>query len=181
MELLNIFELDELLKSKTKGIKYSCFGLLFCFGTSLISRAIQMKTREYDDEVVPSHVAILFGEYIFESTTSEEFVNHKKIHEGVRMWMIEDFIEAEKNKLTKYYVYKMSQAQFDVDNLMHNLHLPYGRDTIVDFVFKNKSNGDKTHGLICSQYANKCTKLSKQRCPSPADLFRIIKDLEKKE
>ena len=107
MELLNIFELDELLKSKTKGIKYSCFGLLFCFGTSLISRAIQMKTREYDDEVVPSHVAMLFGEYIFESTTSEELVNHKKIHEGVRMWMIEDFIEAEKSKLTKYYVYKM--------------------------------------------------------------------------
>lgn len=179
--LLTIFDLEEQLKYKGKGLKYVGNGLLFCFGTSLVSRIIQMKTREYDDEVVPSHVAILYGQYIFESTTQQEHVNHKNIPEGVRMWLIDDFIEAEKNKLTKYYLYKMNRQEFDTDALMHNLHLPYGRDTIIDFVLKDKSNGDRTHGLICSQYVNKCTKLSKQRCPSPADLFRIVKDLNKNE
>lgn len=178
MELLNIYELEELLKSKIKGVDFSGWGLLFCFGSSLVSRIIQIKTREYDDEVVPSHVAIVFGNFIFESTTQIERVNHKIIHEGVRMWQIKDFIEAEKSKLTKYYMFNMDKNAFDKDAMLNNLHLPYGRDTIIDFVLKDKSNGDRTHGLICSQYANKCTKLSKQRCPSPADLFRIIKDLD---
>ena len=176
MDLLNIYELEETLKSKTKGIKYSSFGILFCFGTSLVSRLIQAKTRMQDKEVVPSHVLIIYGEWIFESTT--EVVNtftHKKIPSGVRMWKLEEYIDHEKSKSSKYYLYKYNK--FDKDMLLSCLHLPYGKDNIIDFILKDTSEGDRTYGLICSQYVNKVTKLSKQRCPTPADLFRIVKDI----
>ena len=66
-----------------------------------------------------------------------------------------------------------------MDSMTELIHLPYGVWNIIDFLFKNKSEGDKTHGLICSQFVNKVTGLSKQSCPSPADLFRIVKDLER--
>ena len=177
MELLNIYDLQRVLKGKK--IPYSGYGILFCFGTSLVSKIIMAKTREYDGEIVPSHAAMVYGAYIFESTTDEVNVNHKNIKSGVRLWKIEDFIESEKDKLTSYYFYPMKPNKFNNEMMMDCLHLPYGKDTIVDFLLKDKSNGDKTYGLICSQYVNKCTKLSKQRCPSPADLFRIVKDLER--
>lgn len=177
MELLNIYDLQEKLKGHS--VKYSGFGLLFCFGTSLVSKIIMAKTRKEDGEVVPSHVAMVFGEFIFESTTDEIHINDKEIKSGVRMWLLKDFIEAEKNKLTRYYFFNLNRNKFDKDTMVECLHLPYGKDTIIDFLLQDKSEGTNTKGLICSQYVNKCTKLSKQRCPSPADLFRIIKDLRK--
>ena len=176
INLLNIYDLEKELKGKT--IKYSGYGLLFCFGCSFVSKIIMAKTRQFEKEIVPSHVAIVYGQFIFESTTDSVIINNKTIPKGVRMWLISDYIKAEKERLTKYYFYKMKPTAFDTDQLLQNLHLPYGVDSIVDFILKDKSNGDRTNGLICSQYANKCTKLSKQRCPSPADLFRIVKDLE---
>lgn len=175
MELLNIYDFAESIKGKK--VPYSAFGILFCFGTSLVSKIIQAKTREYDGEVVPSHVAYIYGGFVFESTTDIVRVNNKIVKSGVRMWLLEDFIEAEKNKLTKYYLYPTTNIDKDV--LFNCLHLPYGKDTIVDFLLKDTSEGDRTHGLICSQYVNKFTKLSRQRCPSPADLFRIVRGLER--
>lgn len=177
MELLNVYDLAEELKGNR--VKYSGVGLLFCFGTSLVSKIIMAKTRQDDGEIVPSHVAIVYGSFIFESTTDEVSINNKQIKSGVRMWLLNDYIESEKNKLTKYYFYRMNTNQFDKDTMFECLHLPYGKDTILDFLLKDSSDGTNTNGLICSQYANKCTKLSKQRCPSPADLFRIVKDLRK--
>lgn len=176
MELLNIYDLADKLKGHK--VSYAGFGLLFCFGTSLVSKIIQAKTRVEDGEIVPSHVAIIYGQFVFESTTDIVNINDKIVKSGVRMWLLTDFIEAEKNRLTKYYFYEMNQGKIDKDTLCNCLHLPYGRDTIIDFLLKDKSEGTSTKGLICSQYANKATKLSKQRCPSPADLFRIVKDLK---
>ena len=172
MELLNIYDLSKTIRGNNSGI-------LFCFGTSVVSKLIMAKTRLECGEVVPSHIALLYGDWIFESTTEEVHINNKIIKSGVRNWLVKDFIEAEKKKLTKYYFYKMNSGHFNVNQLTDCLHLPYGVDNIIDFVLKDKSNGDRTHGLICSQYANKVTGLSKQACPSPADLFRIVKDLEK--
>lgn len=177
INLLNIYDLEKELKGK--GVKYSGFGLLFCFGSSFVSKVIMAKTRQFEGEIVPSHVAMIYGGFIFESTTDVVRINNKEVNSGVRMWLLKDFIQAEKNKLTKYYYYKTNK--FDKDMMLECLHLPYGKDSIIDFVLKNKSEGTNTNGLICSQYANKCTKLSKQRCPSPADLFRIVKDLNKNE
>mgnify|MGYP006908798252 CR=1 FL=1 len=176
-ELLNIYDLAKEIKGRQ--VPYSAFGLLFCFGSSLVSQIIMAKTRQFKDEIVPSHVAILYGGFIFESTTDVVNVNKKQVKSGVRMWLLKDFIEAEKSKLTKYYLYRIDRNKFDKDTMLDCLHLPYGKDTIVDFILKDKSEGTNTEGLICSQYANKCIKLSRQRCPSPADLFRIVKDLER--
>lgn len=168
-KLLNIDELKELIKNGKSA------GLLFCFGNSLVSKIIQAKTRIRDGEVVPSHVAMVYRTFIFESTTDSVHVNHKNIKSGVRMWLVSDYLKSEIGNNTKYYFYPTNK--FDKDMMLKCLHLPYGKDSIVDFLIKDSSEGDRTHGLICSQYANKCTKLSKQRCPSPADLFRIVKDL----
>jgi len=176
MELLNIYDLEKLFKGKN--VKYSGFGLLFCFGTSVVSKIIMARTQHYNYELVPSHVAIIYGGFVFESTTDEVHIGNKFIKSGVRMWLLKDFIQAEKNKLTKYFFYKMDRNKFDRDTMLDCLHLPYGKITIIDFLLKDSSEGTHTNGLICSQYANKCTKLSKQRCPSPADLYRIVKDLE---
>lgn len=175
MELKTIYDLEELFYKD--GLAPRAFGTIFCFGTSLISRIIQAKTRIEDDEVVPSHVLIVWGNAVLESTTDTCIIDHKRIPSGVRYWRLEDWIKTEKNRLTKYYFYPTTKI--DIDTATNLLYLPYGRDTIVDFLIKDKSEGDRTHGLICSQYVNKCTKLSKQKCPSPADLYRIIKDIER--
>lgn len=175
INLLTIYDFEKKLKEKFG--RWAGYGLVFCFGTSLISRIIQAKTRQYDGEVVPSHVLMIAGNMVLESTTDVCTVNHKRIPGGVRCWRLEDWAANEKNRLTKYYYYETTRI--DIDTATSLLHLPYGKDTIVDFLIKDKSEGDRTHGLICSQYANKCTQLSKQKCPSPADLFRIVKDLEK--
>lgn len=177
INLLNIYELEQVLTNKLVG--YSGFGLLFCFGSSLTSKLIMAKTRLFDGEIVPSHVAMVYGGFVFESTTDEVKVDHKEIKSGVRMWLLKDYLKTEKNKLTKYYFYRLDRSNFNKDMMLDCLHLPYGKVTIVEFALKEKAEGTSTHGLICSQYANKCTKLSKQRCPSPADLFRIVRDLEK--
>lgn len=173
--LLTIYELEDILNANGK----LChgFGILFCFGTSLVSQIIQTKTKIEDDEIVPSHALIIWGNSILESTTDKVHIHNKTIPAGVRCWMLKDWIDNEKRKLTKYYFYPTKS----IDTLlaMDLVHLPYGVDTIIDFLVKNKSEGDKTHGLICSQFVNKCTKLSKQRCPSPADLYRIVRDLKR--
>lgn len=180
-ELLNIYDLEKMCKSNGKTVHG--FGIVFCFGTSLISHIIQAKTRLDNDEIVPSHVLLMWGNAVLESTTDIQRIRHKTIPSGVRMWRLKDWIECEKTKLTKYFFYPY--RDIDNDLMTDLLHLPYGRDTIIDFLLKDKSEGDRTHGLICSQYVNKVTKLSKQRCPSPADLYRIvlkrIKEEEEKE
>ena len=142
LELLNIFELEKLLKCDVTGVDYSGFGLLFCFGSSLVSKIIMAKTRQFDGEIIPSHVAIVYGSFIFESTTDSVKVNHKTIPQGVRMWLISDYIKAENERLTKYYFYKMKPTAFNKDQLLQNLHLPYGVDSIVDFVLKMVYNID---------------------------------------
>lgn len=176
-QLLNIFDLEKIFKSQGKTLHG--FGIVFCFGTSLVSRIIQAKTRIEEGEIVPSHVLLVWGNQVLESTTDVQTINHKRIPSGVRMWRLKDWIECEKKRLTKYFYYPYKNI--DNDLMTDLLHLPYGRDTIVDFIIKDKSEGDRTHGLICSQYVNKVTKLSKQKCPSPADLYRIVKDLMKGE
>lgn len=172
-ELLNISELKK--RFSENGFLLG-FGTIFCFGTSLVSQIIQAKTKLYDNEVVPSHVAIIWGDTIYESTTEVVKVNYKTIPSGVRAWKVKDFIQSEQKKKTKYYYYPYNKI--DIDLARELVHLPYGVYNIVDFLLKNKSNGDKTHGLICSQFANKVMKISELACPSPADLFRIVKDLK---
>lgn len=161
--ILNINELEEFLNNRHSG-------LIFCFGTSMISKIIQIKTREYDTEIVPSHVAMFYGNHIYESTTDIVHIGHKTIGSGVRRWLISDFIKSEHRKQTKYAVLNMEY--FERDKADSYVHLPYGKDTILDFLLKDGSDGD-SHGLICSQYANLVTGLlPKKKCPSPAELYR---------
>lgn len=164
-ELLNLDELKILIQKGDTG-------LLFCFGTSFISRVIQAKTKEYDDELVPSHVAMIVdGKFLYESTSAPEKVGNKNIPAGVRRYLFKDFLKLEKTKSTKYYFYpieiKMSKAE-------QYIHLPYGKDIIIDFLLKDGSDGD-SKGLICSQYANLCTEVLNEACPSPAVLFREVR------
>ena len=169
LKLLNIYDLEYLINYD---FNYSDTAVLFCFGTSLISRIIQAKTRLTKGEIVPSHVAMLTKNFIYESTTGEEHIDNKYIRQGVRRWLVSDFLKAEKSKLTKYILVK-----HPVDTWKANqyVHLPYGKDIILDFLLKDGSEGD-SKGLICSQYVNKCIEpKSKSPCPSPADLFRIAK------
>lgn len=163
--LLNVKELDEVLNERYSGI-------IFCFGTSLISRVIQAKTKIYEDELVPSHVALYYGDNIYESTTSEATVGYKRIKQGVRRWLIKDFIKAEYRKQTKYVVFEVDYLEREKAD--EYVHLPYGKDTILDFLLKDGSDGD-SHGLICSQYANLVLQiLPNKKCPTPADLYRKI-------
>lgn len=61
-------------------------GLLFCFGTSFISRVIQAKTKLYDEEQVPSHVAMIVnGQFLYESTSAPEKLGNKRIPSGVSL------------------------------------------------------------------------------------------------
>lgn len=150
-------------------------GLLFCFGSSLISQLIRAKTREYAGEVVPSHVAIVYSGYIYESTTEEVNVHKKHIPSGVRRWQIKDFYSSESKKDTLYYFYKTNNI--DLIELENNIHRPYGKDTIVDYLLADDSKG-KSNGLICSQYANICTKIIDKPCVTPAELYRAVKEME---
>lgn len=169
LRLMNIYELEYLIEYDFKD---NDTAVLFCFGTSLISRIIQAKTRLNKNEVVPSHVAMITKHFIFESTTGEEHIGNKYIRQGVRRWLISDFIEAEKSKLTKYILVKHPINLWKANQYVH---LPYGKDIILDFLLKDGSDGD-SKGLICSQYVNKCIEPhSTYMCPSPADLLRIAK------
>lgn len=180
IELFNIYDLEQIFTKKGKRPPHG-FGIVFCFGTSLISRIIQAKTRIEENEVVPSHVLMVWGNSVLESTMEVVKINHKKIPSGVRCWRLSDWLSSEKDKLTKYYYFETKDL--NIDTATDLVHLPYGKDNIVDFLLKDKSEGDRTHGLICSQYTNRVAKLSKQRCPSPADLYRIVleKGREKNE
>lgn len=164
------FKADEL-----KRYTYGEVGLLFCIGKSMVSQIIQAKTRKYKKEIVPSHVAIINGEFIYESTT--EVVNvegtSKTIHSGVRRWLLSDFIKAEQKKETEYAFFP---CYVNMKKLEQYVHYPYGKDTIVEFLFKDEAQGD-SRGLICSQYANICTNFIDAPCPSPAELFRKIKEI----
>lgn len=165
-ELLNLDMLKALIcKGDT--------GLLFCFGSSFISRVIQAKTKEYDEELVPSHVAMIVdGQFLYESTSAPEKLGYKRIPSGVRRYLLKDFFKLEKNKNTKYYFYPCDLLNSQLEKY---LFYPYGKDTIVDFLLKDGSDGDNK-GLICSQYANICSEiLVDEPCPSPAVLFRKIR------
>lgn len=148
-------------------------GLLFCFGSSFISRVIQAKTKEYDEELVPSHVAMIVdGQYLYESTSAPERLGSKRIPSGVRRYLLKDFFRLERNKNTEYYFYPCNLLSSQLEKY---LFYPYGKDTIIDFLLKDGSDGD-SKGLICSQYANICSEiLEDEPCPSPAVLFREIK------
>lgn len=168
-ELLNLDTLKALIcKGDT--------GLLFCFGSSFISRVIQSKTKEYDEELVPSHVAMIVdGELLYESTSASEKLGNKKIPAGVRRYLLKDFFKLEKTKDTKYYFYPCDLYHSQLEK---HIHLPYGKDIIVDFLLKDGSEGD-SKGLICSQYANLCSEiLEDEPCPSPAVLFREVRSKE---
>ena len=150
-------------------------GLIFCFGTSFTSQLIKAKTRLYTNEQVPSHVAVYHKGFIYESTTADEHVGVKYIPPGVRRWLVTDFIKVERKRNTNYVFIAMG---VDIAVLERYIHYPYGIDTIVDYMFKDKSNGH-SKGLICSQYANYATKLIDQECVTPAELYRralVIKD-----
>jgi hypothetical protein len=97
MCLLNITELKKAVS------KYHSY-LLFCFGTSLVSQIISVKTRKNKTEIVPTHVALIIdGDYIYESTSQPDTLKNKTIPAGVRRYLLEDFYSLEKNKNTKYY------------------------------------------------------------------------------
>lgn len=148
-------------------------GLLFCFGSSFISRVIQAKTKEYDEELVPSHVAMIVdGQFLYESTSAPERLGYKRIPSGVRRYLLKDFFRLERNKNTEYYFYPCDLLSSQLEKY---LFYPYGKDIIVEFLLKDGSKGD-SRGLICSQYANICSEiLVEEPCPSPAVLFRKIR------
>ena len=97
--LLTIKELKQLITKNDTG-------LLFCFGTSLISRIIQAKTKLNNKEVVPSHVAIIYqGRFLYESTSQPQEYKNKTIPAGVRRYLLTDFYNIEKDKGTKYFFF----------------------------------------------------------------------------
>lgn len=170
---IDIKKLKSLIKIYNNTHPGNIEGLLFCFGSSFISKLIQAKTRLFATEIVPSHVAMIRGSVVFESTTEEVKVRGKNITGGVRRWLLDDFLTAEKKKKTTYVFYPVS---LDEATLESHVHRPYGRDAIVDYLLKDKSKGSK-NGLICSQYANLCCGLMCTPCCTPAELFRAVKQL----
>lgn len=169
---MNFYTLSEImtLKDLQEYLEQVPTGLLFCFGTSMISKIIQAKTRKTDTEQVPSHVAMISYNHIYESTTDVVHIDHKKIKSGVRRWLLKDFLKAEYKKQTRYAV--LTTSYLDDELADHYIHLPYGKDIILDFLLKDGSEGD-SNGLICSQYANIVTQLlPKKKCPNPAELYR---------
>lgn len=168
---VNIKSLKTILNMYSKTYANNFEGLLFCFGTSFISKLIQAKTRLFVSEDVPSHVAMIKNDFIFESTTEEVKVHGKSINGGVRRWLIDDFYAAEKKKKTRYVLFPL---KLDEATLEAHVHKPYGKDAIVDYLLKDKSKGSK-NGLICSQYANLCCSLICEPCCTPAELFRMVK------
>ncbi|MCM1324106.1 MAG: hypothetical protein NC218_08085 [Acetobacter sp.] len=160
------------LKALRKTIATSAYkdGLLFCFGSSFISRLIQAKTKLYPEEIVPSHVAMLFNGHIYESTSGSEKVRGKTIPAGVRRWLLDDFYKVEHKKETTYvYV----PCPLDEATLDAHIHKPYGKDAIVDYLLADKSKGS-AKGLICSQYANLCAGYIDSPCCTPAELYRTV-------
>lgn len=170
MDIINLKQLKSLIQRGDTGI-------LFCFGTSFISRIIQIKTRLNDKEIIPSHVAlILNGEFLYESTSQPETIGRKTIPAGVRRYLLKDFYKMENKKDTTYAFFP---CKININKLEKYIHYPYGKDTIVDFFLTNGSDG-VSNGLICSQYGNIVTELMDNPCPSPAVLYRYVKTLEDK-
>ena len=168
-KLLTIKELKDILHLSGRARTSS---LLFCFGSSFISKLIQAKTRLYPGEKVPSHVALIYYGYVYESTTDAVKIGKKRIPAGVRRWLLEDFLKSELKKETLYYIYPWSKI--NLKTLEDNVHRPYGIDHILDFLFTDESDGDGD-GLICSQYVNMAANVIKSPCPSPAELFRVVR------
>lgn len=167
MNAINLQTLKSELNKKSEG-------LLFCFGTSVTSQLIRLRTQETEGELVPSHVAMIYNGYVYESTTADVKVGSKRIPGGVRRWMLKDFFKAEKTKDTTYIYIPYA---LNLKELERYIFYPYGVDTIVDYFFTNKSNG-KSKGLICSQYANRVIKLFPFDCCTPAQMFRkVIQDI----
>lgn len=164
MELMTIKELQK-VRGKT--------GLLFCFGTSFISKIIQAKTREDSSEVVPSHVAIIMGDFLYESTSQSAKLGYKKIPKGVRRYLLKDFFRLERKKDTLYYFY---ECDIDQNTAEKYIHYPYGKDIIVDILFTDSSEGD-SRGLICSQYGNLCANIMDEPVVTPAELFRTVMEV----
>lgn len=152
-------------------------GLLFCIGTSFISKVIAAKTREKGDDIVPSHVAIVKGSFLYESTSTPEKIGNKKIPAGVRRYLLTDFYKIEKRKDTLYVFVPIT---LDIKELEKHIHRPYGKDIILDYLLKDGSDGD-SKGLICSQYANLVTKLIDKECVNPVELYRKVLELEDKQ
>ena len=168
MDLLDINELKTIINKNDTGI-------LFCIGNSFISKGIQAKTRIKENEIVPSHVALIIdGQFLYESTSSPASLGNKNIPAGVRRYLLKDFYRLEKDKGTQYVFYPHEVNRTELEKY---IHYPYGKDIIVDFLLKDGSNG-VSKGLICSQYGNKVTGLMDVDCPSPADMFRYVKTLE---
>ena len=85
---------------------------------------------------------------------------------------MKDFYRLEKGKETEYYFYPCNLLSSQLEKY---LFYPYGKDTIVDFLLRDGSDGD-SKGLICSQYDNICSEiLEDETCLQPADLFRAIR------
>lgn len=180
MKLFNLQELKEFVRENP-------YEPLICFaiGASLISRIIAAKTREYNSEIVPSHVLMIFPTnlygcaadcevMVYESTSQDDKFGKKIVHGGVRRWQFEDWAKCERGKETLYAIAPLSFI--NLRQLEGNLHRPYGMDSIVQFLVKDASKGSKK-GLICSEYANLVTRLIPDNpCPSPADLYRVVKD-----
>lgn len=148
-------------------------GIIFCFGTSFVSQLIRAKTRQSPNEIVPSHVALYYQGFIYESTTEKVDVNGKRIPSGVRRWQLKDYYKAEKKKDTGYVVFP---CKINNKIMEQYVHYPYGKDIIVDFFFTDGSDGE-SDGLICSQYANLATRICNKKVPTPADMYRAYKKL----
>lgn len=162
------------LKEFQKTIKYVDYPVVvFAFGESMISKIIQIKTREYKQEIVPSHTFSVVDGFVYESTSAPDHLTDKTIPAGVRRYRTVDFFESEIGKKTNYMIFTPESAIFNYDIAEKYVHYPYGKDSIVEFLVKDKSVGE-SRGLICSEYVNKCWNISTAKRPSPADLYRIL-------
>ena len=174
MEILNLQDFKEYLQY-LKDTGFDSDGIIFCFGTSLISRIIQAKTRLNSKEIVPSHVALKIGEFLYESTSAPEKVGKKTIPPGVRRYLLTDFFKAEYTKQTDYAFFPCKLSSVLADEYVH---LPYGKDIILDYVLRDGSSGSK-NGLICSQYGNRIARLILNKdVVTPAELYRKAKEIE---
>lgn len=167
-EVMNLHDFREYL-TYLKSSGNDTDGIIFCFGTSFISRIIIAKTRLSYGEIVPSHVAMKIGDFLFESTSAPEIVGKKTIPPGVRRYLLTDFFKAEQFKQTDYAFYP---CKLDRDVAESYIHLPYGKDIILDYLLRDGSSGSKS-GLICSQYGNRVSRLiTTKDVVTPAELYR---------
>lgn len=167
------------LKSLKHNLLYKCQhegkrqGIIFCFGNSLISKIISLKTRRDANDIVPTHVALCYGDFVYESTTSRSTIGKKSIDTGVRRILLTDFLKKEKGRRTTYEIFP---HHLNKELLEEYVHYPYGLDSLVDFFFTSGSDG-VSYGLICSQYVNLVASICDEDCPSPADLYyKIMED-----